>query len=370
MATTTSFHDATGTAVDVLPVAAEPGAHQSINSFFPTPETTVLIVGGGPIGVLCAILLARYQIRSTIIEKHQAGLGLPKAHVLGPRTLEIFRQAGLDIGRLRKLGIRPEDADVVRFSTCLVGYEYGKISLEPESAEASDVTPEKLVNLPQPRLEDYLYEVAAQTGLITLWRGVEWTGSSVTTNGLEESVLLNRKTRNTVRMWSKYLLACDGANASSRTKLDIPFTDLPGQPVIKTYYVTIYFEADLSHLKSGLLFFVISPSILGTFICYDRASTWAFAMIYDAVVTPASFFTEDYCRSAIATVSRWLWLVSNKSLAEKYRNRALESRYRSDSCLRHYGAHIPELLTHIDRLPTPMHSCLGMLLTHSRLLVV
>jgi 2-polyprenyl-6-methoxyphenol hydroxylase-like FAD-dependent oxidoreductase len=300
---TTSFHDATGAAFDVLPVAPAPKPHQSINPFFSIPETTVLIVGGGPIGVFCAVLLARYQIRSTIIEKHQRGLGLPKAHVMGPRTLEIFRQAGLDIGRLRKLGIRPEDADVVRFATCLVGYEYGKISLDPESVEASDVTPEQLVNLPQPRLEDYLYEVATQTGLITLWRGVEWTGSSATSDGLEESVLLNRKTQNTVRMRSKYLLACDGANAGSRAKLDIPFTDLPGQPVIKTYYVTVYFEADLSHLKSGLLFFIISPSILGTFICYDRASIWAFAMIYDPAVTPASTFSEDYCRSAIATVS-------------------------------------------------------------------
>ncbi|VUC25661.1 unnamed protein product [Clonostachys rosea] len=297
---TTPFNDTTGTAKSILPAPATPGSHRSINPFFPTPETPVLIVGGGPVGIISAILLARHGIRSTIVEKHMSGLDLPKAHVMGPRSLEILRQAGLDLHRLRALGAKPEDADVVRFVTSLIGYEFCKIPLLPESAEEQNFTPENIANVAQPRLEDYLYEVASQTGLITLWRGFEWKSSSVTNSGLEESVLLNRRTLSTVRMQSKYLLACDGANSSSRTKLDIPFPDLPGQPVIKTHYLTTYFEADLSHLESGILFFVISPARLGTFIAYDRRSTWAFVIIYDPEQTPASFFTDAYCRSAIA----------------------------------------------------------------------
>ncbi|KFA72227.1 hypothetical protein S40288_07392 [Stachybotrys chartarum IBT 40288] len=299
--TSVSSHDVTGTGRAILPASAVPGAHQSANNFFSTPETPVLIVGGGPIGVTCGILLARYGIRNTIIEKHANGLDLPKAHVLGSRTLEIFRQAGFDIHRLRKIGSNPEDSGLVRFATSLIGYELGKIIIGSDSKEDLAFTPESLANVPQPRLEDYLYEVAAQTGFITLWRGIEWRSSSVNSNGLEESILFNRRTLNTIRMQSKYLLACDGANASSRPKLDIPFPDLPGQPVIKTHYVTVYFEADMSHLSSGILFFIISPSRIGTFIAYDRASTWAFVMIYDPANTPASVFTDDYCRSAIAT---------------------------------------------------------------------
>ncbi|CAI6016393.1 unnamed protein product [Clonostachys chloroleuca] len=329
--TTTSFYDSTGKGKAILLPSAAPGAHQSANPFFSTPETPVLIVGGGPIGVISAILLARYRIRSTIIEKHMSGLDLPKAHVIGSRTLEILRQAGFDIDRLRSLGPKPEDSDFVRFVTSLIGFEFGKIPLGSGSTEADDFTPESLANVPQPRLEDYLYEVAAQTGLITLWRGVEWRSSSVDNDGLEESVLFNRRTLNTIRMRSKYLLACDGANASSRTKLDIPFPDLPGQPVIKTHYVTVYFEADMSHIRSGILFFIISPSGLGTFISYDRASTWAFVMIYYPAKTPASFFTDDYCWSAIATaigkpipfkiLSKTIWS-THPRVAEQYRSPA------------------------------------------------
>jgi threonine dehydrogenase-like Zn-dependent dehydrogenase len=62
------------------------------------PESTpVLIVGGGPVGIANAILLARYGLDSVILERHPGRLGQPKAHVMNPRTLEILRQNEIDM---------------------------------------------------------------------------------------------------------------------------------------------------------------------------------------------------------------------------------------------------------------------------------
>ena len=58
-------------------------------------ETTVLIVGGGPVGLLGAQLLARRGIKVLVAEKYPQRVDSPKAHALNPRSLEICAAAGL-----------------------------------------------------------------------------------------------------------------------------------------------------------------------------------------------------------------------------------------------------------------------------------
>ena len=73
------------------------------NEYIPV-ETPVLIIGGGPTGLLLSHLLSRLGLKSTIVERYPERLGAPKAHALSPRSLEICRQFGLDVRRVRNLG--------------------------------------------------------------------------------------------------------------------------------------------------------------------------------------------------------------------------------------------------------------------------
>lgn len=52
--------------------------------------TPVLIVGGGPVGLRAAILLARLGIRSTLVERHPSTTDHPKARGFFARTMEIL----------------------------------------------------------------------------------------------------------------------------------------------------------------------------------------------------------------------------------------------------------------------------------------
>jgi 2-polyprenyl-6-methoxyphenol hydroxylase-like FAD-dependent oxidoreductase len=68
-----------------------------------TLETPVLIVGAGPVGIYMSLLLARYGIRSIVVDRGERGgdhgLGIrphPRAHVLNTRTMELLREIGLD----------------------------------------------------------------------------------------------------------------------------------------------------------------------------------------------------------------------------------------------------------------------------------
>jgi 2,4-dichlorophenol 6-monooxygenase len=167
---------------------------------YPLVETPVLIVGGGPVVLLSSILLVRIRHLSIILERHANRLDQPKSHVINPRSTEIMRQAGLDIKRLRNLGASPADAEVVRFATSMAGLELVSIPFNKQDETAFTFTPEPLFNIPQPLLEDYLYEVVIQTGKVTLWREAQWQLSNKTTDGHELSRILKQTNKHPIRM--------------------------------------------------------------------------------------------------------------------------------------------------------------------------
>src|SRR4029453_5525590 len=54
----------------------------------------VVIAGGGPVGLVSALELARYGIRSLLVERHDGTTWHPKARNLNTRTMEISRGWG------------------------------------------------------------------------------------------------------------------------------------------------------------------------------------------------------------------------------------------------------------------------------------
>src|SRR5439155_844328 len=89
-------------------------------------EVPVLIVGAGPVGLTAAILLARQGIESLVVDRRPGPHRAPQAHVANPRTLEIFRSAGLDRETLRRLATPRDDGSHVSWVTTLAGPELGR----------------------------------------------------------------------------------------------------------------------------------------------------------------------------------------------------------------------------------------------------
>src|SRR5437867_10998506 len=58
------------------------------------PSYPVVIGGGGPVGLVAALELARYGIRSLLLERHEGTTWHPKARNLNTRTMEIARGWG------------------------------------------------------------------------------------------------------------------------------------------------------------------------------------------------------------------------------------------------------------------------------------
>src|SRR6478609_5076618 len=88
-------------------------------------ETIVLIVGGGPVGLIAALLLAQQGIGSVIVERRQSRLSAPKAHALNPRSLEICRSLGIPRAEFEAQATPAHQGGRVRFLTTLSGIEIG-----------------------------------------------------------------------------------------------------------------------------------------------------------------------------------------------------------------------------------------------------
>jgi 2-polyprenyl-6-methoxyphenol hydroxylase-like FAD-dependent oxidoreductase len=270
---------------------------------FPT-QTPVLIIGGGPVGLFSALSLARYGIPSTIVERQHTRTGQPKAHVLNSRSLEIFKQFGINTQTIRECAASPSDADVVRFVQSMTGVEYGNILYERQDEEIKQYTPEPLVNIEQPHIERILAEAVQDNELVSIWRGFQWQGCEKGIQGGEErirSTILVRETGQEVVIESKYLLACDGAHSRARAALNIP-VDTPRSPFpSEVLYVSVELKADWRKYKSGILWMIMLKNTMQTFIAYDRGSHWVFAFMIEPD-TSESLFTEEYCREKVDLV--------------------------------------------------------------------
>ena len=128
-------------------------------------EVPVLIVGGGPVGLSSAILLAQRGIEVLLVERRSFDTRFPRAHLLNVRTMEIFHEMGVadDI-----YAQAPTDGDwrkVVWYTsvdgpTPQHGLKLGEVPAwggGDDAARYAEASPRAFANLPQIRLDPLLW---------------------------------------------------------------------------------------------------------------------------------------------------------------------------------------------------------------------
>lgn len=191
----------------------------------------VAIVGAGPVGLSAAIALARFGVRTTVVERSTGTFEHPKARGVRVRTMELFRQWGLE-DELRAHALPPE---ALRFIYCdtLAGHELARTpELEPRTFDGSPTTSCRVA---QDAVHDALLRRARAEPLIELRTGV--TAGPVTQTAQQVRVALDDGTTLTAR----YLVAADGVGSRIRADLGIPMT---GEPVV-SWWQSVYWHGDL-----------------------------------------------------------------------------------------------------------------------------
>ena len=211
-------------------------------------EVEVLIVGGGGSGLTASMLLSSYGVSTTLVSRYPQTSNLPKASGLSIKTMEIFRELGLE-DEIRAIGTPPENMRFAGFYAGLAGphEDYGRtiarIAAWGQGGRdidwhlASTVGP---ANLQQSLLEPLMKARAEALAPGSIYFNNSFLRCEQTPDGIVATIE-DRATGETYEVAARYLLACDGGRAVG-PQLGV---QMEGHLAVATS-VSVHFTADLS----------------------------------------------------------------------------------------------------------------------------
>ncbi|MEA2145441.1 MAG: 2,4-dichlorophenol 6-monooxygenase [Solirubrobacteraceae bacterium] len=222
-------------------------------------ETEVLIVGSGPAGAAAALCLATLGVDHIVATKYRWTANTPRAHITNQRTVEIFRDLGIE-DEIKEGGTPQHLMGDTVFCTSLSGDEIGRVrTWGTHPARQADYTlasPCSHCDLPQTLLEPILIGHAAARGshirFDTEYVGLEQDETGVTV------LVRDRLSDHAYSIRAKYMIGADGGRSQVAQDIGLPFEgqmDIAGS-------MNIVFHADLTSkvaLRPSVLFWVLQP---------------------------------------------------------------------------------------------------------------
>lgn len=199
------------------------------------PKGTVVIAGGGPVGLILARVLSYHGVRSIVFERNKTTTRWPKMDLTNARSMELFRKLGL-ADDLRRHGVAGHIDQPVLVSSGLPTKQPitkwdlpGPDKFRHQIRENNDGTQplEPWQRLSQAIFEKWLKAICDKDSLVDLRFGykvesVEEEGDHVKT------VVTDVDSGVSSEYMSDYVAGCDGASSRVRKTLGLP---LDGGPV-------------------------------------------------------------------------------------------------------------------------------------------
>ena len=254
-------------------------------------EIPVLIVGGGPVGLTASILLSHHGIESLLVERHPGTAVYPKARGINARTMEMYRQLGVEQG-VRDAGLPPDRAQFIVWTRTLAGEELERRVPGRARPENQAISPVRNCLCAQDYLEPVLRRFAEQSDRAALGFNSELAAFEQDATGVT-ATLIDRVSGAETRVRARYVIAADGAQSRIRRALNVKMI---GKEEVYSS-VNVLFNADLrpwtAHRPSAL-YFVENPTLKATFMTINGVDRWGFLInsLEAYGFTPAEFTPE------------------------------------------------------------------------------
>jgi len=198
---------------------------QNGNSVQAPQDCAVVIVGGGPCGLMLAIELGRRNISTVVLEEKTTPSRFPSANATQARTMEHYRRLGF-AEKVRARGLPPDYPTDIAYFTRYTKYELARFSL-PSARQAREIVRTltgswSAAELPhrvsQIFVEDVLREEAAGLPSVSLRPGWQMTGMRDNGDYVEvETERGDGAKRATLR--AAYAVGADGGGSRTRKLL-------------------------------------------------------------------------------------------------------------------------------------------------------
>jgi len=271
-------------------------------------EVSVLISGGGSVGLSLAAELGWRNIDCMLVEQASGLNNHPRANAVANRTMEYYRRWGIDKA-ITEAGIPPDHPADYYWVSSLHGRQLHGISLPPfkkirEVKDTGGYVKEEHTWSP------YLKTITGQNEVEETILNYIDTLSNINMNfncSLEsfeqDSLGVTSKVKNIKsgvieEVRSKYLIACDGGKSMVREKLNI---GLSGRADMAKF-VSIYFKAPdfmkCHKFGSANIFFPLHKDYAGFLLNWDGGTTFT----YHLMLKPGQLWNKVNTKKSIEDV--------------------------------------------------------------------
>ncbi len=261
-------------------------------------DVPVLIVGGGPVGLTASILLSQQGVRSLLVERHPGTAILPKARGINARTMEMYRQTGIE-QVIRDAGLPTERTGFIVWTESLAGREIERRVPGRMAPANRNVSPMLNCLCAQDDLEPVLRRFAEAQAPAELRFNTEMTEFRQDADGVT-ATLTDRVAGAKTEVRAQYLIAADGAQSRVRR---VVATEMIGREGVYDS-VNILFNADLHQWvqdRPAALYFVEQPDLRATFLTINAHDRWSF-LIHS--LKQYGYVPEDFTAERCAALIR------------------------------------------------------------------
>ncbi|KAF5024134.1 hypothetical protein F66182_3768 [Fusarium sp. NRRL 66182] len=238
---------------------AQPHHADSQPATMPEIQTDVLVIGAGVAGLSFAAMLAAQGIKVFAIAKHSGTSPAPRAHVTNQRTMEVFRDMGIQ-QRVQDAGTCMPEIGSMVMATSLTGMEIGRYSCygggDHQLTDFAKASPCKMWNTAQNLLEPILLVKAREKGA-----DVRFYHELVDIQQSDEVIVARVRERTSGGEYlvrARYAVGADGARSTVAQKVGFNFIGEPGL----MHMISSWVEMDLARYvdyRPACIYMMLQP---------------------------------------------------------------------------------------------------------------
>lgn len=294
-------------------------------------QLPVLIAGGGPVGMTLALNLARYGIRSRLVERNPTTTRHPKMDLTNGRSMELFHRLGID-DELREAGVPRENAFDILWVTNLAGHDLFRFHY-PSAEEKSEIIRRKNdgtqpaqapLRVSQIQIEPVLKRAMDRNPLIEVSFGTRFERIVENCADGVRAEVIDSETGKSEIVDARFLAGCDGGGSRVRRELGIK---LEGEEKAAGAYM-VHFKTDDRDLlqKWGPIYHLQNGA--GTIIAQNDHDIYTLQAWLLPGMNPDEMTPEGVLESWVGTKFEYEILQANHwfahfVVAESYRNKSV-----------------------------------------------
>lgn len=240
-------------------------------------NAAVAIVGGGPVGLMLALFLDYYGVKSVLFNTAETTRWHPKGGTEGTRAMEHFRRLGFS-HKIRELGLPPDHPTDVAYFTRFGSHELARLPMPSRNQVLRQIaespktaqTPEPVHRANQMEVDRFLFSHAKTRPNIESRFGWHVTHFEQKKDGVD--VTAENSANGQSRTWrTEYLVGCDGGRSIVRQLLGIKYGGAAsieqkylGGRMFSTYVRSPALFHDFLSRRPAWMYWAVNPEIRST----------------------------------------------------------------------------------------------------------